>query len=72
VTTKRLLQQVSREISATTAFIQGMALQIVHHSAGERHVDALRAGGIRDRCSRGNRGSLPEPLLQLKNKILKK
>jgi hypothetical protein len=72
VTTKRFLQQVSREISTTAAFIQGMALQIVHHSAGERHVDALRAGGIRDRCSGGNRGSIPEALLQLKSKVLKK
>ena len=72
MTTKRFLQQVSREISTTATFIQSMALQIVHHSAGEGHVDALRARGIRDRCSRGNRGSLPEPLLQLKNKILKK
>jgi hypothetical protein len=72
VTTKRFLQQVSREISTTAAFIQGMALQIVHHSAGERHIYSLRAGGIRDRCSRGDRGSLPEALLQLKNKILKK
>ena len=72
MTTKRFLQQVSREISTTAAFIQGMALQIVHHSAGERHVDALRAGGIRDRCSRGNRRGLPEALLQLKSKALKK
>jgi hypothetical protein len=72
VTTQRLLQQVSREVSTAPAFLKGVALQVIHHSTGQRHIDALRTGSIRHRCRWRDWGSLPKALLQLKNKILKK
>jgi hypothetical protein len=72
VTTQRFLQEVSREVSTTTPFIEGMTLEFIHHTAGERHVDALRAGGIRHRSTGWRRRYLSETMLQLMDEILKK
>ena len=67
-----LLHQVGRQIAATTALLQGMALQFVHDTARQSDVDALGAGRISHGSTAGRR-SLPfKPLLQLLNQILKK
>ena len=69
---QRLLHQVGRQIAATAALLQGMALQFVHDTARQSDVDALGAGRISHGSTAGRR-SLPfKPLLQLLNQILKK
>ena len=46
VVTERLFNQIRRQISAAAAFFQGMAFELIHHPAGEGHIDPLRASGI--------------------------
>ena len=48
-----------------------MALEIIHHPAGQGDVDALRASRIRHRSRAGSRSLALDPLLQLLNQILK-
>ena len=71
MTTQGLLQQVGGQIAATAALGEGMALEIIHHPAGQGDVDALGAGGVRHRSRAGSRGLAFNPLLQLLNQILK-
>ena len=49
-----------------------MALELIHHTAWECDVDALRTRSIGNSSTAGSRGLPFEPLLQLLNKILKK
>ena len=64
--------QVSGQIAATAALLQGMAFEFVHDTARQSDVDALGAGRISHGSTAGCR-SLPfKPLLQLLNQILKK
>ena len=44
--TERLFNQIGRQISAAPTFLQGMAFELIHHPAGEGHIDPLRASGI--------------------------
>lgn len=71
MTTQGLFQQVGGEIAATAPFSESMALEVIHHPAGQGDVDALRAGRIRHRSRAGSRGLAFNPLLQLLNQILK-
>ena len=71
MTTQGLFQQVGGEIAATAPFSESMALEVIHHPAGQGDVDALRAGRIRHRSRAGSRGLALDPLLQLLNQILK-
>ena len=48
-----------------------MALEVVHHTARQGDVDALRTGRIRYRSRAGSHGLPFDPLLQLLNQILK-
>ena len=48
-----------------------MALEVVHHTARQGDVDALRTGRIRHRSRAGSHGLPFDPLLQLLNQILK-
>ena len=72
MTTQGLLQQVSGQIAATAPLGKGMALEVIHHTAGQGDIDALRTGCIRHRRRAGSRGLPLDPLLQLVNQILKK
>ena len=72
MTTQGLLQQVSGQIAATAPFGEGMALEVIHHPAGQGDVDALRTSRIRHRSRAGSSGLPLNPLLQLLNQILKK
>ena len=67
-----LLHQISRQIAATAAFLEGMALQFVHHPARQGDVDALGTGGISHSSTAGRRSLSFKTLLQLLNQILKK
>ena len=71
MTTQGLLQQIGGQIAATAPLGKGMALEVIHHPAGEGDVDALRAGSIRHRSRAGSRGLPLDPLLQFLNQILK-
>ena len=71
MTTQGLLQQVGGQIAATAALGEGMALEIIHHPAGQGDVDALRTSCIRHRRRAGSCGLPLDPLLQLLNQILK-
>ena len=71
MTTQGLFQEIGGEIAATAPFSKSMALEIVHHPAGQGDVDALGAGGVRHRSRAGSRGLALDPLLQLLNQILK-
>ena len=71
MTTQGLLQQVSGQIAATAPFGEGMALEVIHHPAGQGDVDALGTSRIRHRSRAGSRGLAFNPLLQLLNQILK-
>ena len=72
MTTQGLLQQIGGQIAATAPFGEGMALEVIHHTAGQGDIDALRTGCIRHRRRAGSRGLPLDPLLQLVNQILKK
>ena len=69
--TQGLFQEVSSEIAATAPFSESVALEVIHHPAGQGDVDALGAGGVRHRSRAGSRGLAFNPLLQLLNQILK-
>ena len=69
--TQGLFQEVGSEIAATTPFSESVALEVIHHPAGQGDIDALRAGRIRHRSRAGSHGLALDPLLQLLNKILK-
>ena len=69
--TQGLFQQIGSQIAATAPFSEGMTLEVIHHPAGQGHVDALGAGGVRHRSRTGSRGLAFNPLLQLLNQILK-
>ena len=70
--TQGLLQEIGGQIAATAPLGKGMAFEVIHHTAGQGDIDALRTGRIRHR-SRAGSGGLPlDPLLQLMNQILKK
>ena len=71
MTTQGLFQQVSGQISATSTLGEGMALEVIHHPAGQSDVDALGTSGIRHRSSAGSCGLPLDPLLQLLNQVLK-
>ena len=71
MTTQGLFQEIGGEIAATAPFSESMALEVIHHPAGQGDVDALRAGRIRHRSRAGSRGLAFNPLLQLLNQILK-
>ena len=69
--TQGLFQEVGSEIAATTPFSESVALEVIHHPAGEGDIDALRAGRIRHSSRAGSHGLVLDPLLQLLNKALK-
>ena len=71
MTTQGLFQEIGGEIAATAPFSESMALEIVHHPAGQGDIDALRAGRIRHRSRAGSHGLGLDPLLQLLNQFLK-
>ena len=48
-----------------------MALEVIHHPAGQGDVDALGTSRIRHRSRAGSHGLPFDPLLQLLNQILK-
>ena len=70
--TQGLLQEIGGQIAATAPLGKGMAFEVIHHTAGQGDIDALRAGCIRHRRRAGSRGLPLDPLLQLVNQILKK
>ena len=69
--TQGLFQEVGSEIAATTPFSESVALEVIHHPAGQGDIDALRTGGVSHRRRAGSRGLALDPLLQLLNQILK-
>ena len=71
MTPQSFFQQVGGKIAATAPFSKGMALEVIHHPAGQGDVDALRTGGVRHRGRAGSRGLALDPLLQLLNQVLK-
>ena len=71
MTTQSLFQQIGGQIAATAPFRKGMALEVIHHTAGKGDVDALRTGRVRHRSRAGSRGLPLNPQLQLLNQILK-
>ena len=71
MTTQGLFQQVGGQISATAPLGEGMALEVIHHPAGQSDVDALGTSGIRHRRRAGSCGLPLDPLLQLLNQVLK-
>ena len=71
MTTQSLLKQIGRKVAAAPALSQGMALEIVHDSTRQGHIDALGTGSIGNSGSGGNRHTLFEVLLQLQHKIIK-
>ena len=48
-----------------------MTLEVIHNPAGQGDVDALGAGGIRNRSRAGSRGLALNPLRHLLIQILK-
>ena len=68
--TQGLFQQIGGKIAATAPFSEGIALEIIHHPAGQGDIDALGAGGVRHRSRAGSRGLALDPQLQLLNQIL--
>ena len=46
VVTERLFNQIGRQISAAAAFLKGMAFELIHHPAGQGHIDPLGTGGV--------------------------
>ena len=71
MTTQSLLKQIGRKVAAAPAFSQRMALEIVHDSSRQRHIDPLGTGGIGNGGSGGNRLTILELLLQFQHKIVK-
>lgn len=71
MTTQSLFKQIGRQVAAAPAFSQGMALEIVHDSSRQGHIDALGTGGIGNGGSGGNRLTILELLLQFQYKIIK-
>ena len=69
--TQSLLQEIGGQIAATAPLGEGMAFEVIHHTAGQGDIDALRTGRIRHRSRAGSRGLPLDPLLQLLNQILK-
>ena len=69
--TQGLFQEVGSEIAATAPFSESVALEVIHHPAGQGDIDALRAGRIRHRSRAGSHGLDLDPLLQLLNQVLK-
>ena len=69
--TQSLLQEIGGQIAATAPLGKGMAFEVIHHTAGQGDIDALRTGRIRHRSRAGSRGLPLDPLLQLLNQILK-
>ena len=69
---QRLLQEVSGKVAATAAFLQGMTLEIIHHTARQGDVDPLGAGCVSHISTAGDRPMAIDLLLQLLNQILKK
>ena len=72
MTTQGLLEQIGGQVAAAAPFGEGMALEVIHHAAGQGDVDALRTGRIRHRSRAGSSGLPLNPLLQLLNQILEK
>ena len=70
--TQSLLQEIGGQIAATAPLGKGMAFEVIHHTAGQGDIDALRTSGVRHRRRAGSRGLPLDPLLQLVNQILKK
>ena len=71
MTTQSLFKQISRKVAAAPAFSQGMALEIVHDSSRQGHIDPLGTGGIGNGGSGGNRLTILQLLLQFQHKIVK-
>lgn len=71
MTTQRVLEEISREVAATAPLGQGLALELIHHTAGQGDVDPLGTGSLSDITVAGNRLMAIEPLLQLLHEILK-
>ena len=71
MTPQSFFQQIGGQIAATAPFSEGMALEVIHHPAGQGDVDALRTGGVRHRRRAGSRGLALDSLLQLLNQVLK-
>ena len=65
-------QQIGGKIPATAPLRQGMALEVIHHPAGQGDVDALRTGRISHRRRAWSYGLALNPQLQLLNQVLKK
>ena len=70
MTTHPLLKQIGRKVAAAPALSQGMALEIIHDSSRQGHIDALGTGGIGNSGSGGNRNTVLKVLLQLQSKII--
>ena len=68
--TQGLFQQVGGQVSATAPLGEGMALEVIHHPAGQGDVDALGTSGIGNRSCAGSCGLPLDPLLQLLNQVL--
>lgn len=71
MTAQTVLDQKGSKVAATSSFMQGMTLELVHDPPRQGDVDPLGTGGIRHLTRAGGSGTLLEPLLQLKPQLLK-
>ena len=71
MTTQGLFQEVGSQIAATAPLGEGMTFEVIHHTARQGDVDALRTGRIRHRSRTGSLSLALDPLLQLLNQTLK-
>ena len=71
MSTQGLFHQIGGQIAATAPLGEGMALEVIHHPAGQGDIDALGTSRIRHRSRAGSRSLAFNPLLQLLNQILK-
>ena len=71
MSTQGLFQQIGGQIAATAPLGEGMALEVIHHPAGQGDIDALGTGRIGHRSRAGSRGLALDALLQLLNQVLK-
>ena len=71
MTPQGVFDQKGCEVATAAPLLEGMPLEIVHHTTGQGDVDPFGAGGIGHGGRAGSRFGGGQPLLQLLHEILK-